>query len=93
MWRPDKTFLRTAYDERSDVRFAAVVLITGPMSGSDQTSCKKPSMSNSRFPSNPLITRVPFFLLFSFNNKETPQIKKRGKSVPMRYLHFFSPGS
>ena len=28
----------------------------------------------SRFPSNPLIIRVPFFLLFNFN-KETPKEK------------------
>ena len=33
---------------------------------------------SSRFPSSPLIIRVPFFLLFGFN-KGTPQ--KKGKRV------------
>ena len=34
------------------------------------------SKSNSRFPSNPLITRVAFFMIFSFN-KENPKQKSR----------------
>ena len=37
----------------------------------------------SRFPSNPIIIRVPFFLMFSFN-KETQN--KKGKRVLLGYL-------
>ena len=40
---------------------------------------------SSRFPSNPLILRVPFFLLFSFNN-ETPT--EKGKRVLLGSLVF-----
>ena len=37
----------------------------------------------SRFPSNPLIIRVTYFLMFRFN-KETPN--KKGKRVLLEYL-------
>ena len=53
-----------------------------PVSG---TSLRYPAGLNldyPRFPSNPSIIRVPFFLLFSFK-KETPQ--KGGKRVLLGY--------
>ena len=39
----------------------------------------------SRFPNNPIIIRVPFFLLFNFN-KETPN--KKGKRVLLGHLDY-----
>ena len=41
--------------------------------------CEQP-----RFPNNPLRIRVPFFLIFSFN-QETPK-RKKGKQVLLRHL-------
>ena len=40
------------------------------------------------FPSNPLITRVPFSLIFGFN-KETPPKKKGKRGVLLGNLEYF----